>query len=75
MTVYKTSQADPSKAILRDTDGEEGDGSLELVMPWLQTLHEKIRTCQFSAFWKEFNGSSEAAQGTSNCLDMRAGRF
>lgn len=39
-------------------------------MPWLQTLHEKIRTCQFSAFWKEFNGSSEAAQSTSAGLSL-----
>lgn len=50
------------QAILHDTDGEEGDGGLELVMPWLQQLHENVRACQFSKFWAEFNGSSEAAQ-------------
>lgn len=63
-------EADECQAILHDTDGEEGDGALELVMPWLQALHEKIRTCQFSAFWKEFNGSSEAAQGTLDSFSL-----
>jgi len=50
------------QAILNDTDGEEGDGGLESVMPWLQELHNLTRSCQFSKFWAEFNGSSEPAQ-------------
>jgi hypothetical protein len=51
-----------SQAILHDIEGEEEDGGLEIVMPWLQTLHSQVRTCQFSAFWKEFNGSSDGAK-------------
>jgi hypothetical protein len=50
------------QAILHDTDGDEGDGGLESVMPWLQELHNLTRSCQFSKFWAEFNGSSEPAQ-------------
>ena len=50
------------QAILHDTDGDEGDGGLEAVMPWLQELHNLTRSCQFSKFWAEFNGSSEPAQ-------------
>ena len=49
-------------AILADTDGDEGDGGLETVMPWLQNLHNLTRSCQFTSFWKEFNSSSEPAQ-------------
>lgn len=30
-------------------------------MPFLQHLHELVRTCQFTKFWSEFKGSSEAA--------------
>jgi translation initiation factor 3 subunit K len=50
------------QAILADTDGDEGDGGLELVMPWLQNLHHLTRSCQFTSFWKEFNSNSDAAQ-------------
>jgi len=50
------------QAILADTDGDEGDGGLETVMPWLQNLHNLTRSCQFTSFWKEFNSSSEPAQ-------------
>ena len=43
-------------------------------MPFLQRLHELIRNCQFTAFWKELNGSSEAAQSgflsASSPLDL-----
>jgi translation initiation factor 3 subunit K len=31
-------------------------------VPFLQSLHELIRTCQFTKFWSEFNGSSDAAK-------------
>ena len=56
------------QAILHDTDGDEGDGGLESVMPWLQELHNLTRSCQFSKFWAEFNGSSEPAQRELNSL-------
>ncbi|ORY28514.1 armadillo-type protein [Naematelia encephala] len=41
---------------------ETEDQSLGLVMPLLQNMHELSRTCQFTAFWKEFNSESEASQ-------------
>jgi len=60
------------QAILQDIESE--DESLALVMPFLQRLHELIRNCQFTAFWKELNGSSEAAQSgflsASSPLDL-----
>lgn len=34
-------------------------------MPFLQRLHDLSRECRFTAFWKEFNGDSEAASSTS----------
>ncbi|KAK1925372.1 armadillo-type protein [Papiliotrema laurentii] len=46
-------------AILHDIDSEEQ--SLAVVMPFLQHLHDLIRQCQFTNFWKELNGSSEGA--------------
>jgi translation initiation factor 3 subunit K len=57
-----TKEGADEQAILHDTDGDEGDGGLESVMPWLQELHNLTRSCQFSKFWAEFNGSSEPAQ-------------
>jgi translation initiation factor 3 subunit K len=30
-------------------------------MPFLEQLHQYTRTCQFTSFWKDFNGDSEAA--------------
>ncbi|GFZ45285.1 Eukaryotic translation initiation factor 3 subunit K [Saitozyma sp. JCM 24511] len=47
-------------AILHDIDSDEQ--SLVAVMPFLQKLHELVRTCQFTKFWSEWNGGSEAAQ-------------
>ncbi|WWD18418.1 eukaryotic translation initiation factor 3 subunit K [Kwoniella shandongensis] len=46
-------------AILHDIESD--DESLVVVMPYLQNLHELSRTCQFTKFWAEFNGDSEAA--------------
>lgn len=46
-------------AILHDIDSE--DESLITAMPFLEHLHELMRTCQFTKFWSEFKGSSEAA--------------
>ena len=47
-------------AILHDIDSD--DESLIFVMPFLQSLHDLVRTCQFTKFWAQFNGKSEAAQ-------------
>ncbi|WOO77326.1 Eukaryotic translation initiation factor 3 subunit K [Vanrija pseudolonga] len=47
-------------AILHDIDSE--DESFIATVPFLQSLHELIRTCQFTKFWSEFNGSSDAAK-------------
>ena len=33
-----------------------------IVMPLLTILHDLLRTCQFTAFWKSLNGDSEGAQ-------------
>jgi translation initiation factor 3 subunit K len=30
-------------------------------MPFLEHLHELVRSCQFTKFWQEYKGSSEAA--------------
>lgn len=46
-------------AILSDIDSDEQ--SLTVVMPFLSELHRLIRTCQFTAFWAQVNGNSEAA--------------
>ncbi|WVR06293.1 eukaryotic translation initiation factor 3 subunit K [Kwoniella sp. DSM 27419] len=46
-------------AILHDIESE--DDSLVVVMPLLEKLHGLSRTCQFTKFWKELNGESEAA--------------
>lgn len=46
-------------AILQDIESE--DDSLISVMPLLQNLHELMRTCQFTKFWSEWNGSNEGA--------------
>lgn len=34
-------------------------------MPFLGRLHELVRTCQFTTFWQELEGESEAASGRS----------
>jgi translation initiation factor 3 subunit K len=47
-------------AIVQDIDSD--DESLTIAMPFLQGLHDLVRGCQFTKFWAEFNGSSEAAQ-------------
>ncbi|BEI86398.1 hypothetical protein CcaverHIS002_0606850 [Cutaneotrichosporon cavernicola] len=47
-------------AIVHDIDSD--DESLIIAMPFLQGLHDLVRACQFTKFWAEFNGSSEAAQ-------------
>jgi hypothetical protein len=47
------------QAILHDIDSE--DESLITAMPFLENLHDLVRTCQFTKFWSEFKGSSEAA--------------
>ncbi|BEJ17134.1 hypothetical protein CspHIS471_0605350 [Cutaneotrichosporon sp. HIS471] len=47
-------------AIVHDIDSD--DESLTIAMPFLQGLHDLVRACQFTKFWAEFNGSSEAAQ-------------
>jgi hypothetical protein len=60
--VYPIAETD-FQDIVHDLDSEEDDGGLEIVMPWLQNLHSQVRTCQFTAFWKEFNSSSEGANG------------
>lgn len=49
------------QAILQDIDSDEQ--SLVVAIPFLQQLHQLIRTCQFTAFWAEFNGASEGAKG------------
>lgn len=46
-------------AILHDIESE--DDTLIAVMPFLENLHELVRSCQFTKFWSEFNGSSDAA--------------
>lgn len=46
-------------AILQDIDSDED--SFTQTMPFLQRLHDLVRACQFTKFWAEFNGSSEAA--------------
>lgn len=46
-------------AILQDIDSD--DDSFAQTMPFLQRLHDLIRACQFTKFWAEFNGKSEAA--------------
>ncbi|WRT67722.1 eukaryotic translation initiation factor 3 subunit K [Kwoniella shivajii] len=46
-------------AILHDIESD--DESLITIVPFLTNLHELIRTCQFTNFWKELNGDSEAA--------------
>lgn len=50
-------------AIVRDAESD--DSSLVVLLPWLQELNNLIRTCKFAEFWKEWNGSSEGAQGMS----------
>ncbi|WVW84738.1 eukaryotic translation initiation factor 3 subunit K [Kwoniella bestiolae CBS 10118] len=46
-------------AILHDIESD--DEALTILIPFLTNLHELVRTCQFTKFWKEFNGESEAA--------------
>ncbi|WWC70821.1 eukaryotic translation initiation factor 3 subunit K [Kwoniella pini CBS 10737] len=46
-------------AILHDIESD--DESLSILVPYLTNLHDLIRTCQFTKFWTEFNGDSEAA--------------
>lgn len=46
-------------AILQDIDSD--DESFIQTMPFLQRLHDLVRACQFSKFWAEFNGKTEAA--------------
>ncbi|OCF33429.1 eukaryotic translation initiation factor 3 subunit K [Kwoniella heveanensis CBS 569] len=46
-------------AIIQDIESD--DESLVAIIPFLQNLHELSRTCQFTKFWKELNGESEAA--------------
>ncbi|KAL7423277.1 hypothetical protein Q5752_002577 [Cryptotrichosporon argae] len=47
-------------SIVHDIDSD--DESLILAMPFLQKLHELMRTCRFTTFWAELNGSSDAAE-------------
>lgn len=47
-------------AILSDIDSE--DETFLQTMPFLQQLHDLIRTCQFTKFWQLFNSSSDAAR-------------
>ncbi|CAD6581754.1 MAG: hypothetical protein TREMPRED_003078 [Tremellales sp. Tagirdzhanova-0007] len=45
--------------ILHDIDSD--DQSFVIMVPFIQKLHELIRTCQFTTFWKEFNSSTDVA--------------
>lgn len=47
-------------AILSDIDSE--DETFLQTMPFLQQLHDLVRTCQFTKFWTLFNSSSDAAR-------------
>ena len=44
---------------MADIDSDEH--SFEAVMPFLGRLHDLVRTCQFTAFWKELEADSEGA--------------
>lgn len=56
-------------AIVQDIDSD--DESLTIAMPFLQNLHDLVRTCQFTKFWAEFNGKSEAANRECAGVDGR----
>ncbi|WWC88611.1 uncharacterized protein L201_003524 [Kwoniella dendrophila CBS 6074] len=45
-------------AILHDIESD--DEALTILMPKLTQLHDLIRTCQFTKFWKELDDNSEA---------------
>ena len=54
-------------AIIRDAESD--DSSLIVILPWLEELAALIRTCKFTEFWGQWNGSSEGAQGESRLLN------
>lgn len=47
-------------AILSDIDSE--DETFLQTMPFLQQLHDMVRTCQFTKFWSLYNAGSDAAR-------------
>lgn len=47
-------------AILSDIDSE--DETFLQTMPFLQNLHDMVRTCQFTKFWEQYTASSDAAR-------------
>lgn len=47
-------------AILSDIDSE--DDTFLQTMPFLQQLHDLVRTCQFTKFWALYHASSDAAR-------------